>query len=109
MIKMLLHSDTRQVRQNNMFMYIWNVIAGFIFFICWYMLRLLKYKQSNYRKTDCESADEQYNEKDAFIGMIFVILFKRGKYDNLKVMIPLQIYHNFYYSCSSRSEDIGQK
>ena len=70
MIKMLLHADTLQVRQNNMFMYIWNVIAGFLFFICWYMLRLLKHKQSNYRKTDIDGGDldENAKEEDIFIG-----------------------------------------
>lgn len=41
MIKMLLHSDTRQVKQSSMFMFLWNVIAGFLFFINWYMLRYI--------------------------------------------------------------------
>lgn len=74
MIKMLLHSDTRQVKQNNMFMLMWNVFAGFLFFISWYMLRLLKHKQSNYRKTDIDGGDldENGNEEDIFIGNLFL-------------------------------------
>jgi len=70
MIKMLLHSDTRQVKQSSMLMFIWNVVAGFLFFISWYMLRLLNHKQLNYRKTDIDGGDlgENGNEEDIFIG-----------------------------------------
>jgi len=70
MIKMLLHSDTRQVKQSSMLMFIWNVAAGFLFFISWYMLRLLNHKQLNYRKTDIDGGDlgENGNEEDIFIG-----------------------------------------
>ena len=81
MIKMLLHSDTRQVKQNSMFMFIWNVIAGFLFFICWYMLRLLKHKILNYRKTDIDGGDldENAKEEDIFIGRNLIIFLKPVK------------------------------
>ena len=69
---MLLHSDTQQVKQSSMLMFIWNVAAGFLFFISWYMLRLLNHKQLNYRKTDVDGGDlgENANEEDIFIGKI---------------------------------------
>ncbi len=72
MIKMLLHADQRQAEKNNMFMFIWNIGASVAFFICMYMLALLKPKECNYQKTnvdggDMEAEDENATEEDIFI------------------------------------------
>nr|QUF59444.1 ATP-binding cassette transporter Abcb9 [Brachionus angularis] len=64
MVKMLLHADQRkQTDKINMFMFIWNIVASFLFFITIYMLALLKPKQSaNYQKTDLDGTDNNLEE-----------------------------------------------
>jgi len=73
MAKMLLHADEahqKQIKsdQTNMFMFIWNIISAFLFFIAWYMLALLKVKDSNYRQTAVDGGDMGDNpEEDIFL------------------------------------------
>jgi hypothetical protein len=80
--KMLLHADEAHKKgsssdQNIMLMFIWNIFSAFLFFIAWYMMALLKVKDSNYRKTDVDGGDfgENGEEADIFLGKICYNLF----------------------------------
>nr|UOU03331.1 ATP-binding cassette subfamily B9 [Brachionus rubens] len=71
MLKMLFYADQRVKRDpNNMSMYLWNIFAGFMFFISVYMLALLKPKQlDSYQKTTVDGGDpgEANQEEDILI------------------------------------------
>lgn len=74
MLKMLLHSDQafidkRASDNTSMLMFIWNIIAAFLFFIAWYMLALLKPKECYYQKTNIDGGDMGENdmEEDIFL------------------------------------------
>ena len=69
MIKMLLHADQRKADQMSMLMFICNIVSAIFFFICWYMMSLLKLKECNYQKTDVDGGDIGENgEEDIFLG-----------------------------------------
>ncbi|CAF0729488.1 unnamed protein product [Brachionus calyciflorus] len=74
MIKMLFYSDGRKDTDvNNMFMYVWNIFSGFMFFISVYLLALLKPKFSdNYQKATVDGGDpnEVPQEEDILIETI---------------------------------------
>lgn len=74
MLKMLLHSDQafnnkRSPDNTSMLMFIWNIIAAFLFFIVWYSISLLKLKECNYQKTNIDGSDMGDNdgEEDIFL------------------------------------------
>ena len=71
MVKMLFYADQREERdKNNMFMCIWNIFAGFLFFINVYMFALLKPKHTDsYQKTNVDGGDpgETPQEEDILI------------------------------------------
>ncbi|RNA06435.1 ATP-binding cassette sub-family B member 9 isoform X1 [Brachionus plicatilis] len=71
MIKMLFYADQRSdPDKNHMFMSVWNIFAGFIFFIEVYMFALIKPKQSDsYKKTNVDGSDpgESPQEDDILI------------------------------------------
>jgi hypothetical protein len=74
MLKMLLHSDQaftdqRPSDNTSMLMFLWNIISAFLFFIAWYMLALLKPKESFYQKTNVDGGDAGENEveEDIFL------------------------------------------
>jgi hypothetical protein len=57
MIKMLLHADQRTADRNSMLMFVWNIGASVAFFLCVYMLALLKPKECRYQKTNVDGGD----------------------------------------------------
>nr|APD26527.1 ATP-binding cassette transporter subfamily B member 9 protein [Brachionus koreanus] len=71
MIKMLFYADQRSnPEKNHMFMCVWNIFAGFIFFIEVYMFALIKPKHSDsYQKTNVDGSDpgESPQEDDILI------------------------------------------
>jgi hypothetical protein len=97
MIKMLVHADQRVPDRNSMIMFIWNIFAGVLFFISWYMLALLKSKRSSYTKTDVDGGDLGDNalEEDILINTLketqkkrssLLRLFKYSKADWLYLL-----------------------
>lgn len=97
MIKMLIHADKRVPDRSSMIMFIWNIFAGILFFISWYMLALLKSKSSNYQKTDVDGGDLGDNapEEDILINTLketqkkrssLLRLFKYSKADWLYLL-----------------------
>jgi hypothetical protein len=67
MIKLLLHADNRTTHLTNVFMLVWNIISGFLYFISMYMLSLLKvfdYKKTNVDGGELENGGD---EADIFL------------------------------------------
>ena len=66
MIKMLFYADQRaNPDKNYMLMCVWNIFAGFLFFIEVYMFALIKPKQSdNYQKTNIDGGDPEDNPQE---------------------------------------------
>jgi ATP-binding cassette, subfamily B (MDR/TAP), member 9 len=70
MIKMLLHANLRKADRVSMLMFIWNIFGALLFFISWYMLTLLKLKESsNYQKANFENNEQGdgTGEEDIFM------------------------------------------
>ena len=70
-IKMLLHAETRDIKVIPMAMFIWNFFSSFLFFGCWYMLKLLKLRKLNMNRNVSLEEDSKDNddEKSTFIGL----------------------------------------
>lgn len=66
MIKMLFYADQRaNPDPNYMFMCVWNIFAGFVFFIEVYMFALIKPKLSdNYQKANIDGGDPGENPQE---------------------------------------------
>nr|QNH67875.1 ATP-binding cassette transporter subfamily B member 9 [Brachionus rotundiformis] len=66
MIKMLFYADQRSDRdKNHMLMCLWNIFAGFSFFIIVYMFALVKPKQTDsYQKTNVDGGDPGDNPQE---------------------------------------------
>ncbi len=97
MIKMLLHADQRkEVDRSSMLMFMWNVCAAYLFFISWYMMALLKLKDSNYQKTDVDGGDMGDNavgDEDIFIETLKQTKKKRSSLFRLfKYSVPDILY-----------------
>lgn len=66
MVKMLFYSDQRsEPEKNHLNMCLWNIFAGFVFFIEVYMFALIKPKQSDsYQKTNVDGGDPGENPQE---------------------------------------------
>jgi hypothetical protein len=68
-VKMLLHAETRLIEAKCMAMFIWNFISSFLFYACWYMLKLLKLRTINRGSKKEGDGNEEDLEKSAFLGL----------------------------------------